>query len=497
MGIIIRQSLKYSLINYAAVLVGVFSTLFIYPLNKQVYGLFRFLLDTSNLLVPLVLIGTPALSVKFFPLFKGVKHKEGEFITHLFWLSLIGFAVTIFTIFIFREPIVEYYGRKTERYYLDYLWFIVPFLFANSFFALTKQITTNFSRIVWPSIFESLIKVAFPVLFLSYYWHYINLDSVIIGVAIFLFCVMAMSMWYLFKISSVKLRIPKTKTWDVEKREFYKYAAYFTIGSAGSIIATRIDTFMVGSMINLNQTGIYSIAALIAVNIGIPVNAITAISSPIISKEIAANNWSEVEKIYKKSSITLLLAGCFLFLLVWTNIDDLFGLMPDNNEMSANKMVVLLLASAKLFDMATGVNDSITAYSGHYKVNFYSILLLAVLNISGNLVLIPKYGILGAAISPMIASIVYNLVKLSYIKWAFKMYPFTLQTLKLTVVSVIIYGLLCLLPTFKSHFLNLFLNSAILTIMFVPSIYFLKISDDTNALLDTFLSKFTKILKMR
>lgn len=492
MGIIIRQSLKYSFVNYAAVLIGVISTVFIYPLDKQVYGLFRFLIDTSNLLVPFVLIGTPALSVKFFPLFKGVRHKEGEFIAHLFWLAFIGFLASFLLIIIFKRPILDYYGKKTEHLYLEYLWYVIPFLFANAFFSLTKQITTNYGRIVWPSMLESSIKITFPILFVLYYFKYISLDIVISGVAVFLFCVMALAGWYLYHIGSIQLKIPKTKTWEVEKNEFYKYAAYFSIGSAGSIIATRIDTFMVGSMVDLNQTGIYAIAALIAVNIGIPINAITAISSPIISKEITANNWSEVENIYKKSSITLLLAGCFLFLLVWTNLDDLFGLMPDNNEMLSSKMIVLYLALAKLFDMATGVNDSITAYSGHYKLNFYSILLLAVMNIAGNLLLIPKYGILGAAISPMIASIVYNLVKLIYIQWAFKMFPFSIATLKLLLISIIILFILSAGLFFDNHFLNLFIRSLLLCILFIPTIYWLKISPDVNGVIDNFIARIKK-----
>jgi O-antigen/teichoic acid export membrane protein len=496
MGIIIRQSLKYSVVNYAAVLIGVFSTIFIYPLNKQIYGLFRFLIDTSNLLVPLVLIGTPALSVKFFPIFKGIKHKEGEFIVHLFWISMVGFVGTLLCLIFFKNPIFSYFGNKSESYYLDYLWFIVPFLFANAFFSLTKQITTNYSRIVWPSIFESLIKIVFPLLFMLYFWGYISLDLVIGGVAIFLFLMMALSLAYLYKISKIELRIPKTKTWEIEKNEFYKYAAYFTIGSAGAIIATRIDTFMVGSMIDLNRTGIYSIAALIAVNIGIPVNAVTSISSPIISKAIAENNWGEVESIYKKSSITLLLSGCFLFLLVWTNIDDVFGLMPDNNEMLANKLVVLLLATAKLFDMATGVNDSITAYSGHYKVNFYSILLLAVVNIVGNLILIPQYGILGAAISPMIASIIYNIVKLTYIKWAFNIYPFTIKTFKLVFISIIVYLILILIPNSLNNFFNLTIRSVILFSVFVPAIYFFRISEDVNGIINAFMLRIKEALKI-
>lgn len=496
MGVIVRQSLKYSIVNYAAVLVGVISTVFIYPLDKQVYGLFRFLMDTSYLLVPIVLIGTPALSVKFFPFFKGTKHREGEFLMHLYRLALAGFAAVCTLLLIFREPILEFYSQKPEKHYLEYLWFVIPFLFANAIFGLSRQIAANYNRIVWPSAMEAAIKIVFPILFLAYYAHYISLDWVIWGVCIFLFSIMVMSLWYVQRIGLVKLKLPKTGNWEIDQKEFYRYAAYFTLGSAGAIIATRIDTFMVGSMIDLNKTGIYSIAALVALNIGIPINAVTAIAAPIISQAISAGNWETVERIYKKSSITLLVAGCFLFLLVWANIDDLFGLMPDNSEMLANKTIVLLLACAKLFDMATGVNDSITAYSGHYKVNFYTVLLLAVLNIAGNLLLIPKYGLLGAAISPMLASVIYNLIKLVYIKWVFNMFPFSVKTLMLILISAATYIVLYFLPDFGNHFINLAFKSLFLCMLFVPAVYFMKISEDVNTLTDNLLAKARKFLKL-
>lgn len=66
MGIIQRQGIKYSIVNYFGVLLGAISTIFIYPLDKEVYGLFRFIVDSANFFTPFILIGSQPLVLDFF-----------------------------------------------------------------------------------------------------------------------------------------------------------------------------------------------------------------------------------------------------------------------------------------------------------------------------------------------------------------------------------------------------------------------------------------------
>ena len=49
MGVIQRQSFKYSIINFIGVGIGILSVLFIYPKALEVVGLFRSLFDASVL----------------------------------------------------------------------------------------------------------------------------------------------------------------------------------------------------------------------------------------------------------------------------------------------------------------------------------------------------------------------------------------------------------------------------------------------------------------
>jgi hypothetical protein len=105
-------------------------------------------------------------------------------------------------------------------------------------------------------------------------------------------------------------------------------------------------------------------------------------------------------------------------------------------------------------------------------------------------VLIKKYDIAGAAIATLISLTLYNLIKLFFIKFTLDMSPFTLDTLKVLLIGVIVFGLLFILPMPDSVVLGILLRSILILILFIGSIYLSKASIDFNSLVD----KYTKII---
>ena len=57
MGVIQRQSLKYSIVNFVGLGIGTLSTLLVYPLVLEENGLMRFLLDSGMILLPILALG--------------------------------------------------------------------------------------------------------------------------------------------------------------------------------------------------------------------------------------------------------------------------------------------------------------------------------------------------------------------------------------------------------------------------------------------------------
>ncbi len=496
MGIIQRQGIKYSIVNYFGVLLGAISTIFIYPLDKEVYGLFRFIVDSANFFTPFILIGSTAISIRFFHLFDDSKKSHHGFLTILLLICGVGAMCFISIAMLGWDYFRNLFDTKASGLYLQFVWMIVPIAIIYSFILLFRSYCSNFKRIVVPSLLEQLIKVTFPIFLILYFFNRIELNYVMYGVIASYLVYLIAIIIYTKSLGQLLLTSKIKKIDQKLKKEIASFGLYGILGSAGSMLALRIDTIMVGSMKELSDTGIYSIAALIGANIAIPLTAITSIAAPIITKAWGDNNMEEIEMIYKKSSINSLIIGCFLFLCIWLCLDDLFKIMPKGNEMISAKYVVFWIGMSKLFDMATGVNDIITGYSKYYRFNFYTLIILGILNIFGNLLLIPIYGALGAAIATFSSSFVFNLLKFGFIKYKLKMSPFSDKTLLLIFISFIIFFNIEIIPNIENQYLSIIVKGVCIFVLFVPTIYFFRISDDVNGIINSSLRKLRNILKL-
>ena len=111
------------------------------------------------------------------------------------------------------------------------------------------------------------------------------------------------------------------------------------------------------------------------------------------------NELGEVGNLYKKSSITMSVIGFLLFIGIITNLDDLFSFIPKGADFAKGSGVVVAVCAAKLIQMISSFAGEIINYSNHYSYNLVFQIAAAILLISMNYFLIPKFGLDGVAIS--------------------------------------------------------------------------------------------------
>ena len=145
-------------------------------------------------------------------------------------------------------------------------------------------------------------------------------------------------------------------------KEISVYAFYGVLGLLGGQLAFRIDTLMVGGMIDISSAGIYTIVAVLTEVIVKPARAILGIAGPIIAKSWKENNLAEIQMIYQKSSLNLLIVGLFIFLGIWLSLESLFLLMPNSEGLMTAKYVVFFLGLAQVVNMGTSVNNEIITF---------------------------------------------------------------------------------------------------------------------------------------
>lgn len=187
----------------------------------------------------------------------------------------------------------------------------------------------------------------------------------------------------------------------------------------------------------------------------------------------------------------MLAGGLYLFLVLWFIYDDLIAISSNPHSFEGGKYLFLVLGLGKLFDLATGINNSILGYSPSYRVNFLFILVLGVSNIILNYFLIREYGIVGAAYSTFIAYLLFNVLKFLYLAFRYRITPFSKRLLYLVLLGIFTYFILQFI-SFRALYLNLFGKPLIISALFWAGIVYFDISPEFKGACRDLYSKFFK-----
>ena len=98
------------------------------------------------------------------------------------------------------------------------------------------------------------------------------------------------------------------------------------------------------------------------------------------------------------------------------------------NSFKSGAFILVILALGQFINVITGSVGYLLMMSGNERLLRNNIIFIAVLNLTLNLLLIPKYGILGAAISTSVSLALQNIISMVIVKyrlgiWTFPLFP--------------------------------------------------------------------------
>ncbi len=501
MGIIVRQGLKYSTIAFIGVAIGAFNTIWLNPklLSPEEIGLLRLVQDNGLFLAGFVQLGAANLANKFFPVFKTADNTNKGFLFFLLVYPLAGFLLFLFAFLLFQDFWLGIYQQNSPAVNQYYYYFIPLILFMMYQLILEAYCQINL-RIVVPGIFRDIfLKLFTSGLVVLYFFKVISFHQLVLYLTGFYGLLVIMLLAYLRNLKVLYFKPDFRFLNKPLLREMAVFGAFILLGGAGSLIITKIDTLMLGSMAGTREVAIYTIAFFIGTIIEIPRRAIAQISTPVISQAWAQHNIEKIEEIYHKSAINQLIIGSFFLLGIWCNVDAIFNLVPNGEIYRPGKYVVLFIGLARLFDMATGVNGEIILQSRYYRFNLISVAILAILLVVTNWIFIPLYGINGAAFGTALSVLLYNILKYLFLWIKFRIQPFSIKTIIVLLIAVFTYFSASLVPApasdFGSTVINILIRSSIITILFASCTFIFQVSEDANHLVRTGYEKLRLFFK--
>ncbi len=498
MGVIKRQGIKAGIIGYIGIVVGFIGTIWVYPLDFELYGYIQSILASATLLTPILRLGSVPLITKFFTRY----HDEGNkgFLTGILLITFLTIGLTTVVLYClswllqplnFSTEIFDFINFKDDRFYVIYIVTILM-IFSNIF----QTNASNYLRVVVPEIIQGIgLKVVLFTIVLSSFFLGVDLSTSILILFIYLLLNLILMVAYNYHIMALNLRGFKLS--KVSKALFLSAGGYWVFAGLnylGNIIAFKIDIVMLESMIGYKEVGFYSVILFMTIIIQVPLRAILNIASPIISKSLERKEYDNVIHIYSKSSLNLLIVGVLLFSLVYVNFGSLTDIMTNGELIKPYLNVFLFIGLARLFDVSTSVNNLIIVYSRWYKYNLLLLLFTGAINIILNFILIEKYGILGAGMATAISLFVLNVAKTIVVYLFINYHPFNLKMLIPTAVLLLVIFMPYSADT-DSTILNVIVNSSILTGVYLPLIYFSKISPDLNGVTHNLINKLSNYLK--
>ncbi len=487
MGIIFKQSLKNTTITYLGFAIGAINTLFLYTrfLTDEYYGLVGVILSSSAILMPLMAFGVPNTLVKYYSNINDSKSSDG-FLTLMVILPLLIIIPLAGVSYFANEAIGNFLARKNVIV-KDYVWYIFLIGLAMAYFEIfyawskvqMKSVVGNFMK-------EVFVRVGVSLLLILLFMEFISVDFFLKAlVGLYLFRTILM------KLYAYSLRRPKLRfNWPKNTNSMVNYSILIILGGSTAVILLEIDRFMINQFIPIQNVAYYTVAIFIATVIAVPARAMHQITYPMTAEILNRNDMVELKRLYQKSSLTLFIVSGLIFILILLNLNDLYSMLPEAYR--GGYIIVLLIGFAKLFDALIGNNNAILFNSDYYRALLFMGVLLAIFTILFNWLLIPVYGLNGAAFATFMAICIYNIIKLIYVKRKFNIMPFTSETTKIAGLLVLIVVIFYFVEFTFDPIINIVLKSVLITGVYVGILYRFKISEDVFGVLSAFLGKKEK-----
>ena len=494
MGIIIKQSIKGSIWSYLGVGIGFITTGYLFPnyLTPDVVGLFGLLMAWSTLFAQFSTLGFNGVTSRLFPYFRNNEKGHNGFLFIALMVMISGFVIFLAAFWLLKPWLVESNLEKSGLF-TQYVNLLVPL----TFFMLLFSFLDVFNKLLYDAVFgtfltEFLQRFFILVVVLFYVFGWFNLHQLILAYAVVVSAKALVILIYLLFKGELDFR-PRLDFIDKKlKKEIINVALFSILVGIGGNIVFRIDKIIVNQMLGLSDTGVYSVAFYFGTLVVIPSRPLLRITGTLVADAWKRNDVPYISDVYKRSCINQFIIAAFLFGGIWVNIDNILTMIGP--EYASGKWVIFFIGLGYLIDMATGANGLIISFSKYYRMGLWFLIVLIVLVFSSMFLLIPVWGITGAAVAIALSFLVNNIMRFIFLYRKYKMQPFSYR------FFIVIAAFLCaffagyIIPQLPLVF-DILVRGFVFATVYMIIIMAFKISSDLNQTLLNILSQVRKFFR--
>lgn len=387
---ILARNIVFTLLRQlSSVLVGLgLSILLARTLGPKGNGIYTLALLFPTLLSSFFNLGLAPANVYFIS--RGEISVYNAFKTNLcigFFLSLSGVIAGTLTILLF--PNILFPGVPSLLLWISLVTFPVSLI--QSFLVSLLQAVQDFKRFNGLLVFVPIANIFFIIVAI---WGF-NLD--VLGALIGYLLAQGFGLYltiYALRpyLNHSDIHVP---LYEYAKKSInYGWKAHFS--NILALVNYRLDILLVNLFLNPGTTGIYVIAVQLAERLWIVSNSVSTVLLPRLSELHKDEN--------NRSSLTPMIARwvflitLFLSLILFLTANQIIEMLFGKPYLEAS-IAVLLLLPGIVFGSFARVFANDLAARGKPELNMYTAFLVVVINAIANIILIPQFGINGAAMA--------------------------------------------------------------------------------------------------
>ena len=489
MGIVKRNSIVITVLSYIGIVVGYVNKILLFPnfLSEEQVGLANILVALATMYAQFSALGVNSAVVKFFPYFRTPDRRHNGL---FFWSALgvsAGFVLFTVLFLLLRDPVTEYYARKSPLL-SQYCLLLIPLGLTTLFFNFfTSWLQALHKTVVSSFVYEVLLRLLITAEISLYALGTIDFRQFVAGYVLIYFVPTLILLLYTLGTRQVRLRPVVSSRVRRLVSVAGVYGLWQYLGGTSMYIVPVIDQSMLAGMQGLAEGAVYTTMAYMVAAMLTPYRSIVKVATPVVTNLWKERDMDGLRRISRQTSLAGLVVGCYLFLAIWVNLGNIFSLMP--SAYASGRWVFLFLGLGRIVDMYSGMNGTVLVTSKKYRYDFLFSLLLVGLTVATNALLIPRYGMNGAALATMTTVLVYNVVRVVSVRRFFGIQPCAWRDLGVVGLTAALIGLSSLWPRTGGFFVDASLRTAAVSLLFGGAVYGSGISPEINGMIDRVLAR--------
>jgi O-antigen/teichoic acid export membrane protein len=407
-------------------------------LGSEHYGLYNLSLTTLTVIAALAALGLDTAMVRYIAMFAQRRDDArvwgtiqlglGVTVALSLWLGGGLYLLSdVIAVRIFHEPRLGPLLRLASA--------VVPFLTLSNVIAAATQ---GFKKMQYATLARDVTQPLLRLLLIAGLI-VVGVSAagalVIYGLAVAISAAMLLSFLHR-RLFSLR-RAPGTAR--RESREIFQFALPVFFSDLMTTFRDNVQTLLLGALNTVSSVGVFAVANQLNMVGSMFQSAVATAARPIIAELYDQGKWAQMGRIYQTTTKWSFMLNLPIFLTIVLFPSQILAIFGESYVVGSPALV--LLACGIMVDISTGMCGIILDMTGHAGWKLINSIIRLGISLGLSALLIPPWGVMGAATSALVAVGTINLLRMIQVYSLFRLLPYDASFAKPILAGLVAIGL--------------------------------------------------------